>query len=258
MSVSKEQRSVVQQFSLKTENFSAYPEKLMTELADIREARGIYYANSFTDPVTHLNELDAIVKERLKDDKIPGRVAVTFKILDQYAEGLVQLSSDAPFKTRSKLYGEFGVDIETLVGYYNQIDGAHPLPAGIGKLLTQSLDKGTKAYLAHKQCKALKKFVSQADTLVSLLCDGMVNFLSSEGMGKLIKAEESGIPESFRFYFTKRSPPSLEGEKEYIELMKRVQGVKQLQGQTIQTIKNLKKAHKELAEELPGRKHSGK
>lgn len=116
------------------------------------------------------------------------------------------------------------------------------------------MEMGTHAYLAHKQCKALRKFVNQADTLVSQLCDGMVKFLSSEGLGKLIKAEESGIPESFSFYFTKRSPPSLEGEKEYIGMMKRIHNVKQLRGQTIQTTKNLKKAHRKLAEELNRRK----
>lgn len=89
LSVSKEQRSIVQQFSLKTENFSAYPEKIMTELAEIKEARGVYYANSFTDPANHLNVLDATVKERINDDRVPGKVGIIFKILDQYAKGLV-------------------------------------------------------------------------------------------------------------------------------------------------------------------------
>ena len=61
VTVSEQQRNVVRQFAVKTENFSLFPEKIMSELADIRETRGIYYANSFTDPVLHLNELNDIV-----------------------------------------------------------------------------------------------------------------------------------------------------------------------------------------------------
>jgi len=100
ISVSKEQRTTVQQFAVKAGKFSTLPEKIWMELADIRELRGVYYANSFTDPVTHLSELDAIVQERISNDKIPARVRPVFKILENYANGLVQLSGDASKKLR--------------------------------------------------------------------------------------------------------------------------------------------------------------
>jgi hypothetical protein len=248
-SVSKQQRNVVQQFAIKTENFSLFPEKIMDELAGIREARGIYFANSLTDPVSHLNELNNIVKERMKDDKIPGIVGITFKILNEYAGGLVQLSSDAPIKSAGDSSLKFGVELEKLVGMYKETNGASRLPSGIGGLLAQTMNVGTRNYLAKKQYKELKKFVNLADTLVSVVCDEMVKFLSSKNLGQLIGIEESGISESFRFYFTKRSP-TVESEKEYVALLKRVEGVKQMQLETIQATISLKKAHKKLAEEL--------
>ena len=248
-SVSKQQRSVVNDFAAKTENFALYPDKIMGELADIRETRGIYYANSFTDPVLHLNELNNIASERLKDDKLAGKTRIAFKLLDEYAGALVQLSSDTPIKNAGESSLKFGVELETLVGMYNKADGAKPLPSGIGTMLAQAMDVGTRNYLANKQYKELKKFVNQADTLVSVVCGEMVEFLSSKGLGQLVQAEESGVNESFRFYFTKRSP-TIEGEKEYIALMKRVEAVKQMQKQTIEAANSLKKAHKKLAAEL--------
>ncbi len=248
ISVSNQQRKAVQQFASKTKDFSSFPEKIMTELADIRESRGIYYANSLTDTETHLNELNAIFRERMNDDKIPGKVKLIFGILDKYAIGLEQLSSDAPFKTIKELYGKFGTDLELLVDQYNTIEGAVQLPSGMGKLFTSTLSLGTNTYLAARQNRELKKYIGRADTLVAALCDEMVTFLSSEGLGRLINNEESGVTESFRFYLIKRAPPTIESEKEYIALMKRLEIVKQLQGQSVNAAKTLKAAHSKLNE----------
>lgn len=252
--VSTEQRKVVSQFALKTEDFSAFPEKMWTEIAEIREARGVYYANSFTDPASHLGELDAIVKERTADDKIPGRVGSVFKILDHYADGLIELSSDDLLKTGSLLFGSFGDDLDDLIESYNKIDKSPALPAGVGSLLTKTLDEGTKAYLSNRQYKALRKYVNQADTLVSALCSEMVKYLSSEMLNQLIKNEESGIRESFRFYLSKRSPPDITSGTAYISLMKRVENVNAMRVQTIRAAGNLNIAHHRIAEALRNRK----
>ncbi len=249
VTVSEQQRNVVRQFAVKTENFSLFPEKIMSELADIRETRGIYYANSFTDPVLHLNELNDIVKERLNDDALQGNVGITFRILDEYAGALVQLSSATPIKEAGEHSLKFGVELETLIGTFNKSEAAGKLPSGIGTLLGQTMDVGTRYYLANRQYRELKKFVNQADTLVAVVCDEMVKFLSSKGLGQLISSEESGVSESFRFYYTKRVP-TIESEKEYVALRKRVEGVKQMQKQTIQATISLKIAHKKLASEL--------
>ncbi len=254
ISVSKQERDIVHQFAIKAENFSVVPERIWIELADIRELRGVYYANSFSDPKTHLNELDAIVKERIINDKIPRKVRSVFNILDKYADGLAQLSSDAPFETRRTLFGVIGKDLESSIGYYNKLSGDDMLQAGSGTLLVNSLEAGTRIYLGNRQFKALKKYVNQADTLVSALCKEMVNYLSSEILISLIANEASGIHESFGFYFTKRSPPSIESEKTYIALMKRMEEISVLRMQSIRTVKNLRAAHFAVAEALNRKK----
>jgi hypothetical protein len=254
LSVSKQQREIVQQFAIKAEDFSVVPEKIWIELADIREIRGVYYANSFSDPATHINELDAIVKERINNDKIPARVRSVFKILDKYAEGLAQLSSDAPFSTRRTLFRAIGADLETSIGHYNKMNVDDQLQAGSGTLIVNSLEAGTRIYLGNRQLKALKKYVNQADTLVSVLCSEMVKYLSSDILIGLISNEESGIHESFEFYFTKRSPPSVESEMTYISQMKRVEVLKEFRLQSIRTVRNLRLAHFSVSEALNRKK----
>jgi len=250
LSVSKEQRTTVQQFAVKAGNFSTLPEKIWMELADIRELRGVYYANSFNDPLIHLSELDAIVRERISNDKIPTRVRPVFKILENYANGLVQLSSDASFNANVKLYGTFGTELETLVGDYNQTTEVSKLPPGLGTLLAETLNLGTNAYLSNRQSKALKKYVNQADTLVSCLCSEIEKYLSSGLLIQLISNEDSGLGESFRYYFTKRMPPSIKSERDYIELKKRIEMLKEFRLQTLHAVKNLRIAHLALAETL--------
>ncbi len=250
ISVSKEQRTTVRQFAVQAVNFSTLPEKIWMELADIRELRGVYYANSFTNPVTHLNELNAIVQERISNDKVPARVRPVFKILENYANGLVQLSSDAPFDANSKLYGTFGAEVETLVGEYNQSSAVSKLPSGIGNFLAETLNLGTNAYLSNRQFKELKKYVNQADTLVSSLCIEIGRYLSSELLVQLIANEDTGLGESFSFYFAKRVPPSIESERDYIDLKKRIERLKEFRRQTIDAVKKLRIAHLALEESL--------
>lgn len=250
MTISRQQRSAVEQFAGKTAEFAQYPESIMSELAEIRQARGVYYASSYSDPVLHIQELDNIAGEKSADDKIPGKVGVTFKVLENYALGLQQLSSDKPIKAIGDDYQKLGKDLEDLVERYNALDGTTHFPEGIGTLLTLSADKGTHLILARKQCKKLKSIVSKADTLVSVVCVEMERFLDSDGLKTLIRNEETGITESFRFYYARQPLTSIDSERDYIALKKRIESVKVLRKNTILTTQHLKKAHRKLLEEL--------
>ncbi len=250
MTISRQQRSAVQQFAGKTAEFTAIPESIMSELGEIRQARGLYYASSFSDPVLHINELDNIAGEKFADDNVPGKIKMTFKVLENYALALEQLSSDKTMKTLSDDYKKIGEDLEDLVGQFNEINGTSHAPAGIGSLLSLSADKVTGTLLARKQCKKLKAFVSKADTLVSVVCSEMVRFLDSDGLKTLIRSEETGLTESFRFYFTKRPSPAIESDRDYIALKKRIESVKILRTKTIRTTQQLRIAHKKLLTEL--------
>jgi hypothetical protein len=255
MSVSRQQLREVRRFAGKTEEFSSYPEKLMIGIAEIREARGVWYASSFVDPQQHLAELNAIVRERSNDDKIPGRVKIVFKVLNDYAQGLSGLASDIPFKSQGVLFDRLGKDLNELVERYNQMNEGNKLPSGAGVVLTKSMNIGSGTLLAHRQMKMLKGFINRSDTLVSGLCDEMIKFLSAQGVSQILDAEESGIQESFRFYYTKRTNPVIESDKEYVVLMKRVLELQNLRNVTIRAAGNLKTAHKTLKIELNRKKN---
>lgn len=255
MSVSRQQLREVRRFAGKTEDLSSYPEKLMIGIAEIREARGVWYASSFADPEQHLTELNAIVRERKNNDRIPGRVKIVFKILDDYAKGLSGISSDLPSNSQKVLFARLGTDLDVLVEQYNQMSDGKKLPSGAGVVLTKSMNIGSSMWLAHRQMKILKGIINRSDTLVSELCDEMIKFLSAQGINQLLDAEESGIQESFRFYYTKRTNPAIESDKEYVVLMKRAWELQNLRNLTIRAAGNLKAAHKTLKIELNRKKN---
>jgi hypothetical protein len=257
VTVTSQQIKTVQQFAGKTGEFASSPSSIMTELAEIRAARGLYYAGSFTDPGLHINELENVIREKSLDDKVPGKVDVLFKVLEKYAAGLEELSSDKPAKTIKVAYSNIGSDLETLVVEYNKADGIIPVPAGIGNMITRSADHATNSFLARKQCRALKGIVNRADTMVSVACGEMAKFLSSDLLETLIQNEETGIAESFRFYFTQRKSTTPESDRDYISLRKRIESVKTLRTSALLTCRHLRIAHKKLAVELnnkPGTK----
>lgn len=253
-SVSINQLSEVRRFAAKTEEFTAYPETIMIEIAQIREARGIWYAGSFIDPELHLTELNAIVQERINNEKIPGRVKIVFKILDDYAKGLSGLASDLPFKAQKALYGRLGADLDELAELYNLTNGNNKIPFSTGSFLTKSMNMATNTFLANRQMKFLKGFVIKTDTLFSHLCDEVIIFLSAQGISQLIDAEETGIQESFRFYYSRRANPTIWSDRDYVVLMKRVNDLKNLRNLTIRAAGHLKSAHETLKIELDRKK----
>ncbi len=248
--VSLEQRKIVGHFATKAENISGYPEKILTELAAIRETRGLYYAGSLLDVESHLTELDAIVKEGMNDDKLLKRATSSFKILGKYARGLTGLTARQTAKSRLKLSENLGSDLETLVGDFNGFQNKVQIPKGLGTLLAKLACDGTERLLAIREMQALRKYASQADTLVAVVCNEMVEFLSSQGVGQLIGQEETGVTESFRFYLTVRKISTVDSDREYVALKKRVEDVKMLQLKTISAVRDLRKAHHKIVESL--------
>src|SRR6478752_5313781 len=93
-SLTSTQIKAVNQFSRTSKNFSAYPSRVISGLAEIRVKGGIYYANSLDSPLLHLDELSDLYNARKSDYKISARVDITFKVIDKYAQSLLLLSSD--------------------------------------------------------------------------------------------------------------------------------------------------------------------
>ena len=278
-SLTKTQINCINQFAETTENFSAFPSKIMTELSEIRVKRGVYFANSLTDPKLHTKEIDEIFSQKKFDSEVSKKVDVTFKIIDKYSQSLVLLSSDKYIKKAEKNLTNIGIGIDSLITLNNSIDGNTKIPTGIGSAVGKLIILGGKQYYRAKQAKEIKKFVNLADTLVSAMTTNLLAYLQSETINELIENEERGITESYLSYLQQINEetrtmsissdskdtinsisvtirkPSIENEMDYLDLKSKIDGVKTLQHQTIRATKNLRNTHKKLLVQIERKKN---
>ena len=188
-SLSKSQIESVNQFAKTTQNFSAFPSHIMSELAEIRLARSLYYANSLSDANLHIDELDSSYEQNIFDNAMSTKVDITFMIIDKYAQSLLLLSSDKFGDDLVDQAKSFGIGIDSLVTLNNAIVGNEKLPRGIGAAVSQLVVIGGKQYIRIKQAKEIKKFVSIADTLVNTMCSHLLTFLKSSTIEDFIKGD---------------------------------------------------------------------
>ena len=254
-SLTKTQIESVNQFAQTTKNFSAFPSKIMTELADIRVKRGIFYANSLTDPKLHIKDLDSTFSQKKFDYQLSKKVDVTFKIIDKYSQSLELLTSDNYEKKIEKQSKNFGIDIDSLIRLNNSIKGATPIPSGIGGAVSKLIVLGGKQYVRSIQAKEVRKFVSLADTLISTMTFNLLEYLQSENINQLIAHEEREIKRNYLSFLQHTPKATIENERDYMELKNDIDGVRQLQKQTIDATKELRSAHKKLLQEIEKKKN---
>ncbi|MEO5893742.1 MAG: hypothetical protein ABIQ31_26035 [Ferruginibacter sp.] len=243
----------VNQFARTSKNFSAYPSLVFTELAEIRVKRGIYFANSLDDPKLHIEDLDGVYNARNSDYAISAKVDITFKVIDKYAQSLLLLSSDKHAADMEIQAKSFGGDLDSLTSLYNSIDGKKQLPTGIGGAIGRLVVFGGKQYIKSKQATEIKKFVPQADTLISVMTSNLLEFLESTTIEDLIKNEEKGITSNYLSFLRQRHA-TVENERDYIDLRNSLDAIKQLRDETIIATRHLRKAHKKLLLEIQAKK----
>lgn len=270
--LSKSQIEAVNQFAKSGSNFSAYPGKIMLEMAEIRYMRGLYYANSIENPVLHINELDSVYYQRMHDYQVPDKIDITFKVIDKYAQALQLLSSDKYEHDLESQAKTFGIGLDSLILLYNSTEGTKKLPSGIGGAVNALITSGGRQYIRIKQAKEIKKFVTRADTLIAVMTDNLSIFLRSSHINELIKNEDKQIRRNYLSYLQQtktetrtylkndttvavsNTKSTIENDKAYLDLRDRIETVKTLQKQTIKANQDLRKAHKKLLEELRKKK----
>jgi len=248
--LSKTQIESVNQFAKCSNDFSAFPSGIMTELANIRTIRGVWYANSLTIPKNHIDILDSVYFNSTHAYKLSEKSDITFRVIDKYAKSLALLSSDRYENEFVKQTEGFGVSLDTLIKRYNRIDNSRALPVGIGAAAGKLVIMGGRQYIRSKQAREIKKFVPQADTLVAIMTSNLLQFLKSENIDELIMAEEFGINQNYLSYIRQSHGTSPQDDFQYLGLKTRLDGVKQLRDKTITATKSMRKAHGELLESI--------
>ena len=253
-SLTKTQIESVNQFAHHSQNFSAFPGRIMTELAEIRTIRGVWYANSLAVPKFHIDVLDSVYFNKTHAYNVSEKSDITFRVIDKYAQSLALLSCDRYEKEFVKQTEGFGVGLDTLIKRYNRIDNTVALPEGVGAVAGKLVIMGGRQYIMSRQAREIKKFVPQADTLVAVMTSNLLQFLKSENIDELIRAEEFGLNQNYLSYIRQSQGTSTQADFQYLELKSRLDAVKQLRSKTITATKSMRNAHSELLKSIQKKK----
>jgi hypothetical protein len=256
-SLTKSQVATINRFARTSRNFSAYPSKIISGLAELRVKKGLYYVNALNDDSAsssrHVEELDKIYQAHKEDLHIAGKVDVTFKIIDDYAQSLLLLSSDKHAADLDSQSVNFGTNLDSLIGTYNAIPNVTTVPGGLGGVIGSVIQAGGNQIIRSKQAAAIKEFVPKGDTLIGVMTHNLLEFLESDNINLMIDFEEKDIPRIYKSFLNHRKP-QLQNERDYLSLKADIDHIKTLKTQTIEATKNLRKAHAKLLAEINEKK----
>jgi hypothetical protein len=256
-SLTKSQVETVNQFARMSRNFSAYPGKIISGLAALRVKKGLYFVNAMDDDSAssslHVDELNKIYDAHKEDLHVAGKVDITFKIIDKYAQSLLLLSSDKHAADLDSQAVYFGTNLDSLITTYNAIPGVTTVRAGLGSVIGSIILAGGKQIIRSKQATAIKEFVPKADTLIGVMTHNLLEFLESDNIYILIDHEEKDIPRTYKSFLNHRKP-TLQNERDYLALKSDIDHIKILRDQTIEATRNLRKAHARLLAEIKEKK----
>lgn len=257
------QINAVHQFANTSKDFSEYPKKVSSELAAIRRESRIFDANAQLDRIEHIKRLEKIHAEETLDAAHSRKVELTFDILDTYAQSLLLLSTTNS-SDLEKQANNFGIELDSLIVLYNNVDNVRKIPTGIGGTASQVIATGGKKYLRAQQAKDLKKFISKGDVLVAGMISNLINYLDKKvyvktlsdslGLKDLIESQRKSLEEDYgsylsSVYFRGQNPP-VERDREYLALLRRLDNVETLRTQTISAAKKLREAHAKISKEI--------
>ncbi|HTL10112.1 MAG TPA: hypothetical protein VL307_17680 [Chitinophagaceae bacterium] len=271
-SLTKSQVEAVNHFSKTSANFSAYPSKVITALADVYVERGVYLVNSLDDfeeiqaasdqnddssaekTVTqHINELDQLMLSKKKGYATGANVDITFKIIDKYIQSLAVLSSDKHITAVGDQAVDLGAGLDSLIGVYNAMPDTKKVNKGIGGLVGSVIMAGGKQWVRAKQANEIKRFVPAADEMIGVMTDNLLTFLRSGKIDSLIRNERQGIASDYKSFLRHRQP-TVQNEREYLQLYMDVAHIDELRQQTISATRALRTAHAALTEQILAKK----
>ena len=252
-SLTKSQVETVNQFARTSNHFSAYPSKILTALADLSVKSGVYTSNSFDEPAVHIEDLNGLYQSKVDMYKSSAKADITFKIIDKYAQALLLISSDNHVADLDSQTANFGAGLDNLITTYNALPDVKPVQSGLGGVVGSVILAGGKQLIRTKQAKIIQEFVPQADTLIAVMTNNLLEFLESTTIDLLIKTAERDIQRNYKSFLSQRKA-TIQNERDYLECKADLDHIKTLRAQTIEATKNLRKAHHQLLDEIKEKK----
>jgi hypothetical protein len=257
--LTKTQIASINKYSCLLESYSDYPGTIIKEFIRLKYEVEQLNTGTFNDTAVN-SKLWNSFNGKQKALKKAAKIDLAINVMAEYASALNKLSSEELPEKISKQNEKLGSNIDSLISLYN-VSGNKKLPAGIGKLIQSSVSLIGSSYIKQRQAKELKKFIAEADILISVLTDDLKVELTNTVLKDWIPALKDdmksrqinflqNIPTSeYKVYFANTY------NKEVARLIARIDNLEQLTNKTIGSVDQVKIAHKQLLDHLTEKKN---
>jgi hypothetical protein len=243
------EKTHVHQFAASTKNIPQYALKFHQSLSNVRKSRGVYFANTLSTPLLHLNELDSIYAQHKLDERKTILFLNSFEILSTYSKILLTLSSDVYVDDLYNNVKELEYNLESLIKLNNTLT-SFDAPTGFINIGAKMGVISGRIYLNQKQSKEIKILLNSSDTLITNVSNNIISYLDSKNLNDIINNEDKMLSINYLSYIQQTNRTNITNDLEYIQLKSNVDNIKQLRKKLIICMVNLKDSHKIIVEEL--------
>jgi len=254
------QVKMAESLAIASDTLTTAPSTLFDNLTEARANRGLLYAASLSSPEAHCKEVIAISGQLQKEAKQADKASAYIKALNSYCSSIKSLANANRWKQYGTELKGIGRRSDSILIYLNNTDLLDDeILTGMGKLTGRYTAILTENYMKCRQAKALKEYVTEADTLVQACADSLVKVLKSQTLKHLIEYEETALKDDYRAFVDAASRTSqymaiiTEADRTFIETDALLASTTALNSKCITALNTFAKAHKKLAANLEKR-----
>jgi len=258
--LTQSQIEMTEALALSSDSLTRSPSVIFRNVSEVNRERALFYSASLSSPEAHLLEIQSAAKHASSDEIEALKTDIYINILNSYCRALKSLAADQ----RHNSYGTEirGIGRKTdsvLVALNGTVWIKNDIATGYAKLSSRYVALIAESIVKGRQAKAVKEFVTEADTLISECVEDLVAILKSDEVTALITNEKNGLEDDYRVFLTaataQNTPPPMfvETDRMYLALIRKLDDASRIRTSCITALRTFSRAHSRLKEALSTR-----
>ena len=154
-------------FAEAAKEYTTFPGAVIRAHAELREEQKILEATTFTSGDAALRQVEAAVDIRREWEQRADAADTALAVLNDYAGLLVKLTADTYTNDLQGSAESLGRSVDKGIASYNKLRGTNL--ESFGALAAAGVRGAGGVYIRHKQARALKRAVTEADPVVEAM-----------------------------------------------------------------------------------------
>jgi len=258
--LTKSQIKMVNALAVSSDTLTRSPSVIFTSLAQVREGRGVLYAATMSSPEAHFREVRSLYDYSVKESAQIRKAESYVRVLNSYCRALRSLANTNRWEQYGVEFRGIGRKADSLLIALNDTGWLEDdITEGLARLSGRYAGLLAESVMKCRQAKAIREFVTEADTLVSACVSDLTDILKSDEMTGLIAHEKTALEDDYRAFLDaacatdQRMALCLEGDRAYLTYSQMLDASSSVRTKCVSALRSFASAHSKLAQNLQKR-----